>query len=70
MIGREEEGLDEAARPDQCRETPAGVFKRCLKVKETSAIETGLSEYKYYAPGIGLVRDDELRLVKHGFINH
>ena len=50
--------------------TPAGVFKRCLKVKETSAIEKGLSEYKYYAPGIGLVRDDEMRLVKHGFINH
>jgi|SRR5690349_7527226 len=50
--------------------TPAGIFKRCLKVKETSAIETSLSEYKYYAPGIGLVRDDELRLVKHGFINH
>ena len=49
--------------------TPAGVFKRCLKVKETSAIETGLSEYKYYAPGIGLVRDDELRLVKHGSVN-
>ena len=50
--------------------TPAGTFKRCLKVKETSAIELLASEYKYHAPGIGLVRDEDLRLVKYGFINH
>ena len=48
--------------------TPAGTFSGCMKVKETSAIELLAKEYKYHAPGIGLVRDDELRLVKHGFI--
>ena len=49
--------------------TPAGTFQRCLKVKETSALNLE-SEYKYYAPGIGLVRDEDLRLVKFGFITN
>jgi hypothetical protein len=53
---------------DETCETPAGSFKKCLKVKETSAIEFWASEYKYHAPGIGLVRDEDLRLVKHGFV--
>ncbi len=48
--------------------TPAGTFSGCLKVKEGSAIDKTAIEYKYYAPGIGLVRDGDLRLVKHGFI--
>jgi hypothetical protein len=48
--------------------TPAGAFSRCMKVKEGSALEP-VTEYKYYAPGIGLVRDEDLRLIKHGFIN-
>jgi uncharacterized Fe-S cluster protein YjdI len=48
--------------------TPAGTFSRCMKVKETSALEFFASEYKYHAPGIGLVRDEDLVLVKHGFI--
>ena len=48
--------------------TPAGTFSGCMKVKETSGIELLAKEYKYHAPGIGLVRDDDLRLVKYGFI--
>ena len=47
--------------------TPAGTFSRCLKVKESSAISAG-TEYKYHAPGIGLVGDEDLRLVKRGFV--
>jgi hypothetical protein len=27
-----------------------------------------ITEYKWHAPGIGLVRDDDLRLVTYGFI--
>jgi hypothetical protein len=42
--------------------TPAGTFERCLHVKETSPLEPGTSR-KVYAPGIGLVRDDEMVLV-------
>jgi len=48
--------------------TPAGTFSGCMKVKEGSAIELLAKEYKYHAPGIGLVRDEDLRLVRHGFI--
>ncbi len=48
--------------------TPAGTFSGCMKVKETSGIELFAKEYKYHAPGIGLVRDEDVRLVKHGFI--
>jgi hypothetical protein len=48
-------------------QTPAGTFKNCLKVEETNPLEPGTKEYKYYAPGIGLVLDDKLELVRHGF---
>jgi uncharacterized Fe-S cluster protein YjdI len=54
---------------DTCK-TPAGTFSRCMKVKETSALEFFASEYKYHAPGIGLIRDEDLVLVKHGFVSH
>jgi len=47
--------------------TPAGTFKNCLKVKEGSELDPGVTEFKYYAPGIGLMRDEDLVLVKHGF---
>lgn len=52
---------------DTCK-TPAGTFSGCMRVKETSALEFFASEFKYHAPGIGLVRDEDLLLVKHGFI--
>jgi hypothetical protein len=48
--------------------TPAGTFSGCMKVKEGSAIELMAKEYKYHAPGIGLIRDEDLQLVKYGFI--
>lgn len=47
--------------------TPAGDFKNCLKVKETTPLESG-TEYKLYAPEIGLVSEGELKLVKYGFV--
>ena len=43
--------------------TPAGVFKNCLRTRESSAMEKGTGE-KAYAPGVGLIRDDEFVLVK------
>jgi hypothetical protein len=49
--------------------TPAGTFQNCMKVKEGSAIDFWAKEYKYHAPGIGLVRDEDLRLIRYGFIN-
>jgi hypothetical protein len=47
---------------------PAGTFTRCMKVQEGSAMEVLAKEFKYHAPGIGLVRADVMRLVKYGFI--
>ncbi len=47
-------------------QTPAGEFKGCLKVEETTPLEPGEKGYKYYAPGVGLIRDGSLKLVKHG----
>ncbi len=44
--------------------TAAGTFRRCMKVKGTSGMDARKLEYKYYAPNIGLVQDENLRLVK------
>jgi hypothetical protein len=46
--------------------TPAGEFKNCLKVMDSTPLEPGKKEYKYYAPGIGLVQEGSLLLVKRG----
>jgi hypothetical protein len=43
--------------------TPAGTFKNCLHAREGSSLESGTSD-KWYAPGVGLIKDDELVLVK------
>jgi hypothetical protein len=53
---------------DETCKTPAGTFTGCMKVREGSAIEIMAKEYKYYAVEIGLIRDEDLRLVKYGFI--
>jgi hypothetical protein len=45
---------------------PAGKFQKCLKVKETSALNAKESGQKYYAPGVGLLRDGDLKLVNYG----
>ncbi|MBZ5582634.1 MAG: hypothetical protein LAQ30_10610 [Acidobacteriia bacterium] len=46
--------------------TPAGKFEKCVHVLETSALEKGLADHKWYAPGVGLVKDGEMVLVKGG----
>jgi hypothetical protein len=45
--------------------TPAGTFEKCVHVVETSALEKGLHDHKWYAPGVGQVRDAEMLLVKY-----
>lgn len=46
--------------------TPAGKFTKVVKTEETTPLEPGAKEYKWYAPGVGLVKDSELVLVKYG----
>lgn len=49
-------------------DTKAGKFEQCLKTEETSTLESGKG-YKVYAPGIGVIEDAEVKLVKHGYLN-
>ena len=45
-------------------ETPAGKFSNCIKVEDTSPLEPNVKDYKWYAPGVGLVKDNNMPLVK------
>lgn len=49
-------------------ETPAGKYNNVLKIVETSPLEPKDISYKLYAPGIGLIKDENLLLKKYGFI--
>lgn len=48
--------------------TPVGEFKDCLKIRETSKMEDAAAEYKIFAPGIGLIQKDDLKLIRHGYV--
>lgn len=50
--------------------TPAGTFSDCMKVKEGTALNILETEYKYYAPDIGIIGDADLRLTKYGFVKN
>jgi hypothetical protein len=39
-----------------------------VKTRETTPLEPLAREYKFYAPGIGLVRDGDMQLVSHAYI--
>jgi hypothetical protein len=43
--------------------TPAGTFEHCLHLQETTPLESDVS-HKYFAPGVGLVKDDGFELAK------
>jgi len=42
--------------------TPAGTFHNCIRVEETSGIDPDDKCYKTYAPGVGLIQDEDLLL--------
>jgi hypothetical protein len=46
-------------------DTPAGTFSQVLKTEETNPLKPGEKEFKFYAPRIGLIQDEALKLVKH-----
>jgi hypothetical protein len=48
--------------------TPLETFAHCLKIEETTPLEPGTREYKYYAHGVGLVQDGALKLVSRGAV--
>ena len=47
---------------DVTLKTPAGEFKDCLRVDETSGLDPRDETFKTYAPGIGLIQDEDLLL--------
>ena len=52
----------------ETKQTPAGAFTNCLKTEETTPLEPKEKEYKLYAPGVGLIQDEDLLLTKYGFV--
>lgn len=42
--------------------TPAGTFENCIGVEESTPLEPGDISYKIYAPGIGVIQDEDLLL--------
>ena len=45
--------------------TPARSFQNVLKTEETNPLEPSEKEYKFYAPGIGLIQEEDLKLVNY-----
>ena len=48
-------GLDEFVSMDY------GDFSGCLRTKEWTPLDVDVLEYKFYAPGVGLVLEDRRR---------
>ena len=48
---------------DETVKTPAGTFHHCVHLRETTPLDPDVS-HKYYAPGIGMVKDDEFELAE------
>jgi hypothetical protein len=44
---------------------PAGKFDGCLRVRESNPLDSDEREYKLYAPGVGLLVDENLKLVRY-----
>ena len=46
--------------------TQAGIFEKCVHVRESSPLEKLLRDSKWYAPRVGQVKDGKMALVKYG----
>ncbi len=50
---------------DVTMKTPAGTFTNCIRVEETTGLDPDEKGYKTYAPGVGLIQDEDLLLIKY-----
>jgi hypothetical protein len=48
--------------------TPAGTFTDVVVVRETTPLEPDAEDFKYYAPGIGLIQSNTLQLVSYTLV--
>ena len=53
----------EIVSTDATVKTPAGTFDHCVHLRETTPLEGDVS-HKYFAPGVGMVKDDEFELAE------
>lgn len=53
---------------DEVCETPVGTFAQCLKIQEGTEFDVSETEYKFYAPNVGIIQDDDLVLTKFGSV--
>ena len=53
----------EVVSVDQTVRTPAGTFHHCVHLRETTPLEADVS-HKYYAPHVGMIKDDEFELAE------
>lgn len=51
---------------DKVIDTPAGKFEKVLETEETNALNPDEKESKFYAPRVGLIQEETLKLVRHG----
>jgi hypothetical protein len=49
----EAEDMADVLSLDESIMVPYGSFSRCLKTKDYTALEPGVAENKYFAPGVG-----------------
>jgi hypothetical protein len=57
----EAEDLAQVLSLDETVTVPYGTFTHCLKILDFNALEPGVEEHKYYAPGIGVVKEVEVK---------
>ena len=55
----------EAVSISESRSVPAGKFTNVMHVVETTPLESGKAD-KWYASGVGPIKDGDMELVKHG----
>ena len=57
----EAEDLAQVLSLDETVTVTAGTYTRCLKIMDFNALEPGVEEHKYYAPGVGMIKEVEVR---------
>jgi hypothetical protein len=67
MPGKVEVGLKyyQEIAPGVAEDTPAGTFDQVLKTEETNPLKPEEKEFKFYAPGIGLIQEEAIKLVDY-----
>jgi hypothetical protein len=58
----------EIVNMNQTVNVPAGSFDNVIKVIETNDLEPGIEEANLHAPGVGQVIDNDMKLVRYGYI--